>query len=139
MLRLELPWPPTVNTATTVARGRKITSKKARDYYDHVKAIVSKNRLARSIKGNLLACVTRYPPDRRKRDIDNTNKCLFDSLSKSGVIGDDSQIKISLHADADIIKDGCIVVDLYQINCESIHSIAETFTREAIDYYTKNK
>lgn len=117
-------------------RGRKITSKKARQYYDHVCAIVSKNKLARKIKGDLLACVTRYPPDKRKRDIDNTNKCLFDSLSKSGVIGDDSQIKISLHADADVIKGGCVVVDLYQMSNSNLAEIASDFTKEAILYYT---
>lgn len=33
-----------------------------------------------------------YPPDRRKRDLDNILKCLLDSLEKAQVFVDDSQI-----------------------------------------------
>ncbi|MBM5575818.1 RusA family crossover junction endodeoxyribonuclease [Deefgea sp. CFH1-16] len=32
------------------------------------------------------------PPDRRKRDIDNFNKALFDALSHAGIWNDDEQI-----------------------------------------------
>lgn len=34
-----------------------------------------------------------YPPDRRRRDIDNILKCLLDSLVNAGVMEDDSLIK----------------------------------------------
>ena len=33
-----------------------------------------------------------YPPDRRKRDIDNVLKPTLDALQKAGVYKDDSQI-----------------------------------------------
>jgi crossover junction endodeoxyribonuclease RusA len=33
-----------------------------------------------------------FPPDRRKRDLDNLYKALLDSVSKAGVIPDDEQI-----------------------------------------------
>jgi len=33
-----------------------------------------------------------FPPDNRRRDIDNYTKCVLDSLTKSGVWEDDSQI-----------------------------------------------
>ena len=37
--------------------------------------------------------ITLYPPDARRRDIDNYNKALFDALTHAGVWEDDSQIK----------------------------------------------
>jgi len=33
-----------------------------------------------------------YPPDRRKRDLDNLGKCIADSLQHARVYADDSQI-----------------------------------------------
>ena len=37
--------------------------------------------------------IAAFPPDRRRRDLDNILKCLFDSLQHAGVFEDDSQIK----------------------------------------------
>jgi crossover junction endodeoxyribonuclease RusA len=34
-----------------------------------------------------------FPPDARRRDIDNYNKALFDALTHAGIWEDDSQVK----------------------------------------------
>ena len=34
-----------------------------------------------------------YPPDERRRDIDNYNKALFDALTHAGIWEDDSQVR----------------------------------------------
>lgn len=34
-----------------------------------------------------------YPPDERRRDIDNYNKALFDALTHAGIREDDSQVR----------------------------------------------
>jgi crossover junction endodeoxyribonuclease RusA len=34
-----------------------------------------------------------YPPDARRRDIDNYNKALFDALTHAGIWEDDSQVQ----------------------------------------------
>lgn len=51
----------------------------------------------RQITGPVAVTLEFYPPDRRKRDIDNQFKCLFDSIVKAGCIDDDSEI-YELHA-----------------------------------------
>jgi crossover junction endodeoxyribonuclease RusA len=42
--------------------------------------------------GRLELSVMLYPPDRRRRDIDNVCKALLDSLTFAGLIEDDSLI-----------------------------------------------
>ena len=34
-----------------------------------------------------------FPPDARRRDIDNYNKALFDALTHAGIWEDDSQVQ----------------------------------------------
>lgn len=51
----------------------------------------------RKIAGPVAVNLEFYPPDRRKRDLDNQFKCLFDSIVNAGCIEDDSEI-YELHA-----------------------------------------
>jgi crossover junction endodeoxyribonuclease RusA len=88
---VELPWPPQVNHYYTVARGRKVLSKKGRLF----KADCCLRLLAQKAPKNLLdrlrVEIEAYPPDRRKRDIDNIIKPTLDALQDYGLF-DDSQI-----------------------------------------------
>jgi crossover junction endodeoxyribonuclease RusA len=46
----------------------------------------------RPLDGALDMEIDLYPPDRRRRDIDNTQKALLDSLAHGGAYHDDGQI-----------------------------------------------
>ena len=45
------------------------------------------------LTGNLRVSAEFYPPDARRRDLDNLLKCTQDSLQAAGLFEDDSQIK----------------------------------------------
>lgn len=47
----------------------------------------------RAMAGPIDVTVDVYPPDRRRRDIDNLQKGLFDALQYARIYGDDSQIE----------------------------------------------
>ncbi len=42
--------------------------------------------------GDLMVEIIIYPPDKRKRDMDNIKKALFDALQHAGLYKDDYQI-----------------------------------------------
>ncbi len=89
---IKLPWPPTINTYYSVARGRKILSKRGRRYKIEAKICLLEQRVNRDLVGPYTICIHARPPDKRKRDLDNILKVLLDSLTEYGAISDDSQI-----------------------------------------------
>lgn len=108
-LALELPYPPTVNHYW----GQHGTRRYIRDKGLQFRAAVAEQvaALGKKLDGRLSVFVTLYPPDRRRRDIDNVGKALLDALQHAGCFDDDEQIDV-LHIERrTVIKGGaCRVV-----------------------------
>ncbi len=94
-MKLTLPFPPSVNgywRATNT--GMKISASGRSFRTNAIEAILAQlKRRLQPITVNVEVTVFLYPPDKRRRDLDNYQKALFDSLSHAGVWLDDSQIK----------------------------------------------
>lgn len=90
MIELTLPFPPSVNHYWRHVRGKPIVSKDGRLYRDAVFALVA-YRVMR-LEGQLAVEVTLHPPDKKRRDIDNSCKALLDAMQHAGVYHDDHQI-----------------------------------------------
>ena len=87
-ISVKLPWPPSANQAYRMVNNRMLKSKPFREY---VKAL----RGTRSFdfgESRLSVTLLVYPPDKRRRDLDNLGKVLCDSLQSAGYFKDDSQI-----------------------------------------------
>lgn len=94
---IELPWPPTANTywrhpTKGKLAGRHLLSEKGRAYRSDVAVAVLQQRAVKRLKGPVRVTVKAYMPDRRRRDLDNLAKGLFDAMTYAGVWDDDSQI-----------------------------------------------
>ena len=86
-----LPYPPSVNHYWVMGKGRVYISPKGRAYCRQVAGILNDAPL---LSGPVSVTIMAYPPDKRKRDLDNLLKCLLDAVTKSkGLWEDDSQIK----------------------------------------------
>lgn len=94
----KLPFPPSVNTYWRNFRGRMVLSAKGRQYKIDVVKILSLEPkwLPFAEKEELKVLLDLFPPDKRRRDIDNFSKGLLDALGAASVYGDDSQIKAQL-------------------------------------------
>lgn len=87
---LSLPYPPSINSYYATVKGRRVLSKKGRDYKMAVKSIVG---MVKPLQGLLAVSVMLTPPDNRIRDVDGPIKSLLDSLTFAGAWQDDSQVK----------------------------------------------
>ena len=105
MLVLNLPLPPSVNSYRTIFRGRMGISKAGREFKTQVTDYVVEYRVPKLGTARLEMKVVIFPRDRRKQDIDNRIKALWDALGDAGVFDDDEQIDI-LHIERGEIKKG---------------------------------
>ena len=94
---LELPFPPSLNSYYRYIKMgnscRVLISKEGREYKKIVKEII--DGLPKKIKmleGRLVVVVSLHAPTRRKYDLDNRCKALFDSLEEAEVFLNDEQI-----------------------------------------------
>ncbi len=90
---LTLPYPPSGNHIHKHTRaGIHYLTPVARKYYADVAELFLINRQKGLDDGKLHVEIDVYPPDRRRRDLDNLCKTVFDACTKAGIWNDDSQI-----------------------------------------------
>ncbi len=89
---INLPYPPSLRGLYKPRFGGGLyMSPEGKKYKQDVKMIFLSNNLP-SFEGFVRVRIEMYPPDRRKRDIDNILKITQDALQDAGVIEDDSKI-----------------------------------------------
>jgi crossover junction endodeoxyribonuclease RusA len=100
-----------MNTYWRNFRGRTVLSKAGRDYKAKVQEIVTLENIPKFGANRLHAIITIFPKDRRKIDLDNRLKGLFDALQYSGVFDDDEQFDL-IQVARGMIKPGgkCTIV-----------------------------
>ena len=90
---LTLPYPPSNNTYWRRNQGRVHISREGKRYRQQVMgAVLEQLGRIEPLTGRLDMEIVVTPPDRRKRDLDNTLKSLLDALEKAEVFADDEQI-----------------------------------------------
>jgi crossover junction endodeoxyribonuclease RusA len=91
---IDLPYPPSANKLYRKVGHTMLISSEGRRYYRDVRGVcLEQLGLYKPMQGHLHIEIDVYPGDNRKRDLDNTLKAIFDSLTKAKVIQDDSQLK----------------------------------------------
>jgi len=120
-MEIVIPYPPSVNTYWRAVKGRVILSKKGREYRDAVNVAVANAfepedvEDPRPLLGRLKVVIKATMPDKRRRDIDNINKAALDALGYAGIYGDDNQIDDLRVIRCDVMKPGCLEVEITEI------------------------
>ena len=142
MLKITLPWPPTLNTyyrssvfpsnkdvmaviaatrngpsavmkALRRLAPRTMISAKGREYrLAAAGEMLVQGVVMRGLTDNLAVHIKAYPPDRRKRDLDNLPKGVLDALTKAEVWQDDSQIDDLRITRGHIVKGGLLEITI---------------------------
>lgn len=118
MITLELPYPPSTNRYWRNVNGRMVLSRAGREYRKAVDGLWWKflhdggGTCQESENDQLWIAIDAYPPDKRRRDLDNILKPLFDALQFSGAFSDDSQIVQILACKRDPVPGGMVRVSL---------------------------
>jgi crossover junction endodeoxyribonuclease RusA len=116
MQEFELPWPPSVNHYYRHVGPRVLISREGRLYRETVGAILAANGVC-TMQGKVALHAQFYPPDNRRRDLDNVGgKVLLDALQAAGAFKDDSQVKRILLEMHEPIENGMCHVRLENFN-----------------------
>lgn len=119
MLQIELKWPPSVNHMYLRTRSKIIQKPEVVRYKQETRALLY-GRKDLPMEGKLSVLIEVYPPDHRRRDIDNVSKVTLDSLQYAGVYRDDYQIDDLRIIRREVVKDGKLIVTIEQKDLENV-------------------
>ncbi len=110
---LFLPWPPTVNSYYKVTRnGQRYLDKKVRWFRAQVLEAISEQCPGLTLDESLFMEVYLFPPDKRKRDLDNYMKGLLDAITEAELWTDDVLVD-QLHIfRGEVTKGGYVRIEL---------------------------
>jgi len=114
---LTLPFPPSVNRYWRHVGPRVLISREGRRFRESVRALLAAVRPSpdtSTFRGRLDMIVTLHPPDKRRRDIDNSMKGLLDALAHAGVYEDDSQIDHLTIDRGAVVRGGSCAVEIVE-------------------------
>ena len=121
-INISLPWPPSVNRVWRSVGGRVLLSAEGRAYRQAVAvAVLEQHGAGDPLTGRLSMIIEAYPPDRRKRDIDNLAKASIDAIGSTKLIFvNDSQIDhLSIHRCA-VEKPGRLEIQIWEHDTDGV-------------------
>lgn len=92
-VNLVLPYPPSGNHMWKKGAGRTYLTDEARGFYRIVWAAAIEQKAIINIDVPVAVECRLFPPDNRRRDLDNAWKVLSDSLTKARVWQDDNLVR----------------------------------------------
>lgn len=108
-----VPFPPSANRAYRNVLGRTLISREGRAYREVVRALLGPAGAPR-FTGRIALRMDAFPPDRRRRDLDNLCKLTLDSVQHAGVYEDDSQIDLLIVRRGPVVHGGLVRVCIEQ-------------------------
>ncbi|KLU17450.1 MULTISPECIES: crossover junction endodeoxyribonuclease RusA [Xenorhabdus] len=112
---LKLPWPPSNNTYWRHTAHSHYISEKGTKYRQKIIELIKQQNLNINTTARIKISITANPPDRRRRDLDNLPKAVFDSLTHASFWADDSQIDDMHIMRGERVAGGCLDVQIWEL------------------------
>jgi crossover junction endodeoxyribonuclease RusA len=113
MLQFELPYPPSINHYWRHFRGRTVISRGGRAFRDNVCSLLAAGARGGGngprkppMGGRIALAMDAFPPDNRRRDIDNIQKTAIDAIQHAGIYLDDSQVQLLISRRREVVSGG---------------------------------
>jgi crossover junction endodeoxyribonuclease RusA len=106
MIVFDLPLPPSINHYWGQSGHRRYVSKAGVAFKEKVAEYVIDYKVPKLGTARIAMSVVLFPKDRRKQDIDNRIKALWDALADAGVFDNDEQIDTLFIERGEIKKGG---------------------------------
>ena len=110
MIELHLPYPPSVNHYWKTSGKRRYISAAGKAFRFDAHYAWHKAGSPTLGKARVRVSVALYPPDRRRRDVDNSAKCVLDALEAIGVFDDDEQVDDLRFVRCERVEGGACIV-----------------------------
>lgn len=117
-LTLTLPWPPSVNHywMQDRKRGRTYIGKKGVAYRSEAGWLARIARAGREpFACEISVALDVYPPDKRRRDIDNILKAMLDAMQHAGVYEDDYLVTELMVSRRGVVPGGRVIARIKPI------------------------
>jgi len=116
---MTLPYPPSVNHYWRRVGPRTLISREGRTFRTNVCALLARGNGNGPRKppsgGRIALAMDAFPPDRRRRDLDNLQKPVLDALEHAGVYEDDSQIDLLITRRREVVPGGRLLVGVMDL------------------------
>ena len=116
-MTITLPYPPSVNHYWRRVGPRTLISREGRTFRKNVCALLAGGGGPRKppAGGRIALAMDAFPPDRRRRDLDNLPKAVQDSLAHAGIYEDDSQIDVLIVRRCEVVRGGKLDVHIHDM------------------------
>lgn len=144
MIELILPYPPSLNHYKRA--GRTIVTKRGKIFQSRVNTDATKRffyevwylvkqKQIESLGGAPIALeIDVFPPDKRKRDLDNVLKVTLDALQNAGLFDDDYQVSRLFVERMGIIRQGQIIVRIATMHSPEQMRKKDEARKESMDH-----
>jgi crossover junction endodeoxyribonuclease RusA len=121
---LDLPYPPSANSYYRHVGFRTLISREGRTFRKNVCALLAPRPDSGQggggarkppAGGRIALCLDAFPPDHRRRDLDNIQKPALDAMQHAGVYVDDSQVDLLLTQRRAVVPGGRLSVRLFDL------------------------
>jgi len=106
MIRLDLPYPPSINNYWIASGHRRFISKRGQEFRQAVWIECLQRRVPKLGSQSLMVHIILQPRNKKLMDIDNCAKAILDSLEHAGIFNSDVQVQKLLIERGEQVKGG---------------------------------